>query len=384
LDFDMDDTTDNLPDTIDASALMSVQVLADGLPALAGEAGVTLRGRAAGDVTDALREVAKQSWRLGRRAAEKTYRLVPSEKTAQGLKDGTLSWADASSGDASVLVKNTKTGKIAGRGDLKAVTPSPAKLLGPAAWEAMAMATQQHYLVEINDQLESIASDVKTVLARDDADKSGWLTSTQDAVVRAREALADGKLPSPPALAELRDLVTQSTVVWNQLHGRLVSDLTAYRGSETPKQRAAVEKSWELLVTATRVLGEASAFLTTLPFESAAALESVIAEEQSRVRQMLQRFQAVARDVALAHIDWRRAWMEWEVFGTRNPVSRRVRRARGLPSPSSAPAQDMLHAQVARQAAQLARPFAPPAALLVTVRRDGSVVVAPEGSAPLV
>jgi hypothetical protein len=41
----------------------------------------------------------------------------------------------------------------------------------------------------------------------------------------------------------------------------------------------------------------------------------------------------------------------------------------------------MLHAQVARQAAQLARPFAPPAALLVAVRHDGSVVVAPEASA---
>src|SRR4051812_38622348 len=37
LDFDMDDTTDNLPDTVDPGALMSVEVLTDGLAALTGE-----------------------------------------------------------------------------------------------------------------------------------------------------------------------------------------------------------------------------------------------------------------------------------------------------------------------------------------------------------
>jgi hypothetical protein len=85
-----------------------------------------------------------------------TFRLVPSEQASKGLADGSLRWATGKKGDASVLIKDKATGRIAGHGQLQKARPSPAKVLGPAAWEAMAMATQQHYLVEINDKLQCI------------------------------------------------------------------------------------------------------------------------------------------------------------------------------------------------------------------------------------
>jgi hypothetical protein len=156
-------------------ALLAVEVLAPDAPRPGTHGGVTLRAEAARDLRDTLGGALVKSAKAGRRAAETTYRLVPSQQASQGLADGTLRWATASSGDAAVLIKETATGRIAGHGQLQRVKPSPAKLLGPAAWEAMAMATQQHYLVEINDKLQSIEKGVDEALSRMDDDKRGTL-----------------------------------------------------------------------------------------------------------------------------------------------------------------------------------------------------------------
>jgi len=72
-------------------------------------------------------------------------------------------------------VKNVKDGRIAGRSDLRQVKPTALDLVGPAAWQAMALATQQHYLAEISQKLDGIKAGVDEVLARLDDDRIGAL-----------------------------------------------------------------------------------------------------------------------------------------------------------------------------------------------------------------
>jgi hypothetical protein len=84
------------------------------------------------------------------------FELVAPEQLAKGLKDGTLRHATPGSGDASVLIQNAKDGRFAGRADLRDVKPRAVGVLGPAAWQALALATQQHYLAEISSKLEGI------------------------------------------------------------------------------------------------------------------------------------------------------------------------------------------------------------------------------------
>ena len=96
-------------------------------------------------------------------------------------------------GDASVLVKSTETGRIAGRADLKSAKPSAMKALGPVAWQAMALATQQHYLVEINDKLGGVKGAVDELLARLTDDKRAEADELRDEAARIRVKLARGE-----------------------------------------------------------------------------------------------------------------------------------------------------------------------------------------------
>jgi hypothetical protein len=81
----------------------------------------------------------------------------------------------------------------------------------------MAMATQQHYLVEISDKLEGIASGIEELLERDDDDKRGTLVHVENTVARSRERLeAHGSL-SASRIQELRDGARDAGRVWHQL-----------------------------------------------------------------------------------------------------------------------------------------------------------------------
>src|SRR4051794_16603249 len=121
------------------------------LPATA----MTVVDQVARDMSEAL--VAATGAGLRHMRREPTlYRLVPSDATRRGLADGTLRWADPTNGDASILIKDVAGGTVVGHGELQRVKPGPGSLIGPAAWQAMALATQQHYLAEINEKLAGI------------------------------------------------------------------------------------------------------------------------------------------------------------------------------------------------------------------------------------
>ena len=113
---------------------------------------------------------------------DETYRIVLDPAQQKALRDGTQRFAKPGKGDASLRLKDVMTGGSMPEARLEKVgesakiaTPSVTKVLGPVAWEAMAMATQQHYLVEISDKLEGIASGIEELLERDDDDKRGTL-----------------------------------------------------------------------------------------------------------------------------------------------------------------------------------------------------------------
>jgi hypothetical protein len=116
-------------------------------------------------------------------ASEETYRLSLTPEQKKALADGSQYFAKPGKGDVSLRLRDTATGGPRPEASLekvgdsaKAARPSVTKVIGPVAWEAMAMATQQHYLVEINDKLESISTRVDEVLERGDDDKLGTLS----------------------------------------------------------------------------------------------------------------------------------------------------------------------------------------------------------------
>src|SRR5262245_45752804 len=242
---------------------------------------VNLTGEAALAVRNTLGEPAKKGM-LARKAAaltEETYRIVLDPTQQKALREGTQRFAVPGKGDASLRLKDVKTGgsmpeaRLEKVGDpAKAATPSVTKVLGPVAWEPMAMATQQHYLVEISDKLEGIASGIEELLERDDDDKRGTLVHVDNTVARSRERLEEHGSLSASRVQELRDGARDAGRVWHQLRGRFRRHLTGYGEGETSREE--VERSWELLLHATRVMTAASGLLTSLPFETVEELEN--------------------------------------------------------------------------------------------------------------
>jgi hypothetical protein len=376
----MTDLPDRLPPTSPQQPpepLIEVEVLPAELEREPVRRGVTLSGEAARNVRDSLGLAVIESTKAGLRAADSTLRLVPSEKTAQGLANGSLRWATASNGDASVLIKDTATGRIAGHGHLQKVKLSPLKVLGPAAWEAMAMATQQHYLVEINEKLQTIDKGVSEVVSRIDDAALGTLTHVHKTVLTSRERVDDGRALSEGRVQELRDGAQRAGEVWHQLHERMKRHLSDY-GAGTASA-GEVEGSWALLLHATQVVGESSALLSALPYDTVAALEDATSEERERVLDLVENVRELAGELHATHRDWAARNADWDLRRTRNPVRKAVRAARK--DRVVKPEQARLDDATAWRASQLAAPPRPPAALLVSVNEDGTVAIAAEPAA---
>jgi hypothetical protein len=344
---------------------------------LTGEAAVALRGT--------LGEPVKKKM-LARKAAEvteDTYRVGVSPEQAKALKEGTQVWAKPGKGDVSLRLRDAATSKPMPEARLEkvgdsakaAARPSVTKVLGPAAWEAMAMATQQHYLVEISDKLEGIATNIEEVLQRLDDDKRGTLSHVAKTVEDSHARLADHGALSLGRVDELRGAARDADRIWHQLQERFRRHLTGYGEGHTT--RAEVERSWELLLCATRVLTESSALLTALPLDTVEDLENTAFEERERVLDAINTLQELAYEFAAWHLEFQKQRFQWDTYGSRNPVVRKYRKTRGLPAPVK-PKTEMLTSAVSKQAAQLALPAPAPAALFITTHTNGEVWVMAE------
>jgi hypothetical protein len=251
------------------------------------------------------------------------FELVPPKDLAAGIRDGTLRMATPKRGDASVLVKNVKNGHIAGKSDLHHVKPTALGLVGPAAWQAMALATQQHYLAEISEKLDGIKAGVDEVLARLDDDRIGALNDISELAADAQAAARrDGRL-SGGRTDDLRRAAADAKRLWHQIATTVRRQLGQYR--EGKLAAADVEQSFAMLTHATRVLAQCSDALVAVPHGTAAELQAAVAEEQDRLHPALPEFFGLCGELLEASGDWRESHDEYEASRPKNRVARRLR-----------------------------------------------------------
>jgi hypothetical protein len=285
---------------------------------------VVLGGEAAGELCDTLGRAAREGLKLTKAArAGDVFELVPPEHLAQGIRTGALRAATPQRGDASVLIKNTKTGRIAGRSDLRRVKPSPVDIIGPAAWQALALATQQHYLAEISEKLDDIKAGVDEVLARLDDDRIGTLNDISELAAGAQVAARrDGRL-SAVRTSELRRAAADAKRLWHQVSTTARRQLADYRSGKA--SATAVEQSFAMLVHATRVLAQCSEALVSVPYTSESELQAAVADEQDRLHPAVPTFAALCEELLHASEEWRSSHSDYEGRRPKNVVARTLR-----------------------------------------------------------
>jgi hypothetical protein len=334
---------------------------------------VGLTGEQARAMTDLVTGLTKTGWQLGRRARKQTYRLVPPERLAEGLRDRSLRLADATKGDASVLIKSTETGRIAGHGRLQKVKVSKAKVFGPAVWEVMAMASQQHYLVEISAKLSALQHAVDELLERVDDEKVGLLRKATKVADDAISQLAEGGTVSQGRRRELQDQAHKVDETWHELLRRVTRQLDAYK--QGTEKAETVAESFALLLLSSRALAECSGVLTQLPYTTRDEQRGVWREEHARIVAAGRELRDVAEGMQAAHILWSDRKAARELVATKNPVRFVNRKARReLPrKPKQHPLDDGIVAQCSALTAPPARPT-----MLLQIAADGSVRVGTE------
>jgi hypothetical protein len=344
---------------------------------------VCLTGRAAEELRRNLREPAKRKMlaRKAKRVTEETYRIVLSPEQQKLLNERKIRFANPGKGNATVRLRDVATSKPVPEASLEKVgpgpvaKPSPAKMLGPVVWEAMAMATQQHYLVEIDKKLYGIAKGVDEVLAREDDRTLAIFREVRDIVRDSHERLDAGDELSSARVQEMHTLASDARREWHVLYQRTRRLLNEYTNGDTEREK--VQGAWELLWVATEVLIEVSGLLTSLPYASVEDLLAASREEHDRVVDAVDDIRELAADMHGAHLQWRFDWLEWQTHGSRNPIKNRVRAIRKQPVLRK-PVQQDLGYDLARQLRELLTPVAEPEAMLVTVNADGTVDVVPE------
>jgi hypothetical protein len=281
-------------------------------------------------------------------------------------------------GIASVLVKSKETGRLAGHADLKGVRPSAVKVLGPVAWQALAMATQQHFLVEINDKLAGIGAGVDKLLARDTDSKLAELHELREEVERAHGSLAGGHPPTEP---ELRQWLHRAGILRKELGRQAERAAREYLTGERSAQDA--DEAFTLAVVAVQVLSELSSLYGALPVQSIEELQHRLNVERARVEPAREALRGVADTMDVAHHRWR---MQQALYERARPKTRVVRginrvspKALGAPEPRGRP----LSAEGAERTATVLG-LAPRQAesLLVELGAGGDVRVAVESVTP--
>jgi hypothetical protein len=364
------------------------------------ESAITLTGDAAVALTDAVAPVAKELARAGKTVArarddaKNLYRLVPRKDLAEGLQSGALKMGvPRKGGDATVLVKSAKTGRTVGHADLVKAkhakpVPSAMKALGPVAWQAMAMATQQHYLVEINEQLAGVQRGVDEILARLTDEQRGRIEELREEANRVRTKLLQGRSVDPDTLEGYLHKAgeLQRTLTYTAERAAL-----GYLAGERPAKEA--EDEFHLALLAAHAMAELSSAYVSLPSSSVEELQLRVDGEFARLTPRRELLQSIGRTLNKAHLKWQ---MHATIYENEMQPKKRALRAFnevspkkiGGPKPRAGPLSPEGEGQV-RQLLGISQPV--PEALLIEVG-DGEVRVAvesdrspelPDGDAPL-
>jgi hypothetical protein len=275
---------------------------------------VALTGEPARELIEAVAPMANELMRAGKaivegreaqQAGRELYRIVPGEELAAGLREGALRMGTArKGGDATVLVMDARTGDFVGQADLiraqdMKATSSPMRALGPVAWQAMAMATQQHYLVEINDKLADLSGGVDEILARQSDEKRSDVEELRDEADRVRHKIEQGRPVDP---GQLEHYLHNAGRVQRELA------LTAERAADNYLQGKVsareAEDAFRLAMFAAQTLAELSGVLVSLPADSVEELQSRIDGEFARLEPRHELLRGIARTLNRAHRGW--------------------------------------------------------------------------------
>ena len=284
---------------------------------------VSLRDEAARQMRDGIGRATREGLRMARgpRPGD-VFELVASEHPAKGLKDGTLRYATPARGDASVLIMNAKGPGIAGKADLRDVKPTAVSVFGPAAWQALALATQQHYLAEISSKLEGIQAGVDEVLARMDDKIIAALKDISESAAQARQAVErDGKLGTR-RLADLRDDAKEARRLWFETAETARRQLDDYRAGKLGAER--VEQSFAMLMHATRVLAQCSDTIVAVGYSTADEIQEVLAEERARIYPAIPQLLELCETAAAISDEWQTKNDDYEALRPKNKIARRL------------------------------------------------------------
>ena len=345
---------------------------------------------------DGLGDAVRTGFRLAKNAKPgDVFELVPPADLAKGLKDNTLRLAKPKRGDVSVLIKDVKSGEFVGKADLMKPKVSPVEVLGPAAFEVMALATQQHYLAEISAKLEGIKQSVDEIKALHNDKSIGVLNQVREFSARVKNAAErDGRV-APHQLDQLRDRAVRAEEVWHQALQTAKRQAEQYHSGEAETKD--VQTGFCVLAYAVQALTECSEALMALPYATADEFNAVLTEERDRLYPMLPQFNAVCQQLLRASEKWDAEQLAYNERRPKNPVARTLR----IPpmevhteggftfhveaKPKSKP---LAEAEMVRLRSLVSSPNDdPPRSLVAEVDSDGTVLIGPaqapeEGNKP--
>jgi hypothetical protein len=143
-----------------------------------------------------------------------TVTLSPSKETREAFRAGKVALTQKrQSGELLAQVRDVKSGQVVenvpmqrGAEAAKGATAAKAATAGAAvAWQALAIATQQHYLVEISGRLSSIEHGVGDLVQRDLGDKASALETTEDDLRLVEKHIVEGHALSETERQDLRE-----------------------------------------------------------------------------------------------------------------------------------------------------------------------------------
>lgn len=267
---------------------------------------IELSGSQAADIGGELAKLAGKSSRRVLASRNAVYRLRPSAEMARGLQAKTLRYAAPTSGDASILIKEASGAKkIKGHAALERVRANPASVIGPAVWQAMALATQQHFLVEISGRLETIEQGVAELIDRTRDKSDSELDTLREQVRRWDNRQCEGI----PLTAHQRHQVDQDLAMVDDIRRtalrpvrRLLAE--AEEGKEVDPAKWA--EDFELAYKATAVQAELAALKVRVPRASQLEVRVAIDEERDRAKTAIDELQMAATGLLAVSREWGR------------------------------------------------------------------------------
>ncbi len=217
-------------------------------------------------------EVRKGLGRLAGRKEPWAVVLDPSKDTRKALEAGELVLTKTKKGGQLLpQARSVKTGQVAENIPVKGAAPAPkgakaakAATAGAAVvWQAMAIATQQHYLVEISGRLSNIERGVAEVIDRHVADKASELETTEDALELVEEHISSGN--------PLTDTERQDVRAWHKsAHTTCDAQVRQVGKILDDQERDSADALPDLLVAdrAAQIAARCAAALLRMPLET--------------------------------------------------------------------------------------------------------------------